>query len=199
MGSRRRGESRICPNPGMFKNVRVSLFPRNFWSELVRYCDSELSRTQSLLAYKLLLLNCWTFSSEQRLVEDISFSIVSFLNLIANSKKTSYTMHFVRSVSASLSLPLHESQFYSQIYKVKFRQMKVRNINNEKSLDTFKLISTSLLCKFPLNLVFEISSVRHNFMARGNLAAFFTFYDSSLSELLHLSGYWTSKWRQRHY
>lgn len=133
MGSRRRGESRICPNPGMFKNVRVSLFPRNFWSELVRYCDSELSRTQSLLAYKLLLLNCWTFSSEQRLVEDISFSIVSFLNLIANSKKTSYTMHFVRSVSASLSLPLHESQFYSQIYKVKFRQMKVRNINNEKA------------------------------------------------------------------
>lgn len=117
----------------MFKNVRVSLFPRNFWSELVRYSDSELSRTQSLLAYKLLLLNCWTFSSEQRLVEDISFSIVSFLNLIANSKKTSYTMHFVRSVSASLSLPLHESQFYSQIYKVKFRQMKVRNINNEKA------------------------------------------------------------------
>ena len=42
-------------------------------------------------------------------------------------------MHFVRSVSASLSLPLHESQFYSQIYKVKFRQMEVRNINNEKA------------------------------------------------------------------
>lgn len=145
MGSRRRGESRICPNPGMFKNVRVSLFPRNFWSELVRYCDSELSRTQSLLAYKLLLLNCWTFSSEQRLVEDISFSIVSFLNLIANSKKNSYTMHFVRSVSASLSLPLHESQFYSQIYKVKFRQMEVRNINNEKaSIDS----NSSLLASY---------------------------------------------------